>query len=280
MRNTQHPETKQNSRRGFFHSLGAATAVLTAAAQSKVHAQSGLYQFQFDSPTQILTAALIAEDLATTFYYNSLVGKAADDPVFQNDPGDKNYLRAALSEEIAHANLLRSLLNIPAAANDPVQTFYFPKGTFDTLNPESGAGVVPTLEALENAFIGAYLTAVRAFSFMAANTAMGRGVYYKLGNSNLSPDQLAYFSQVAASILGVEAEHRALVRVIGSKEPANNVCYQQTAGLDSVFSGPKSAVVALTPFLTPTTGPAYSFKEALDGSAAIALPCEFGPPAP
>jgi len=277
MQNKSQIEPTSGSRRGFL-SLGIATAALTAA--TKTYAQSGPAQFQFDTPVQILTAALIAEDLATTFYYHALTGKAADDQVFVDDPGDKNYLRAALGEEIAHANLLRSLLGIAAPANDPVQTFYFPQGTFDRLRPESGAGVVKTLEALENAFIGAYLTAVRAFSFMAANTAMNRGVYYKLGNSNLSPDQLSYFAQVSASILGVEAEHRALVRVIGGADPANNLCYQQTAGLDSVFTGPKSAVVALTPFLTPSTGPSFSLKTALDGAPSVSLPCEFGPPAP
>gem|GEM_PF-6154098 len=99
-----------------------------------------------------------------------------------------------------------------------------------------------------------------AFSLMAANTSTNRGVYYKLGNSNLSADQLAYFYQVCASIMGVEAEHRALGRIIGGQDPANNRCYQQTAGLDSVFTGTKSAVVALTPFLTPAIGPAFSLK--------------------
>lgn len=97
--------------------------------------------------------------------------------------------------------------------------------------------------------------------------------------ANLSADQLAYFSQVCASIMGVEADHRALGRVIGGQDPANNRCYQQTAGLDSVFTGPRSAVVALTPSLTPATGPAFSSQKALDKGAALTLPCElFGPP--
>ena len=262
-------------RRGFFRNLGLATATVTAAtAQPTASAP-----FQFDSPAQILTAALIAEDLATTFYYNFLAGKAAEDPAVAVELKNRNYLRAALKEEIEHANLLRSLLGISAAGADPIQTFYFPKGTFDKLDATTGAAALPILDALENAFIGAYLTAVRAFAFMAANTSTNRGVYYKLGNANLSADQLAYFSQVSASILGVEAEHRALGRVIGGQDPANNRCYQQTAGLDSVFTGTKSAVVALTPFLTPATGPAFSFKEALEKGAALSLPCEFGPPA-
>ncbi len=262
------------SRRGFFQKLGMATATVTAAT-----AQTASAPFQFDNPTQILTAALIAEDLATTFYYNALTGQAAQDPRLTEDPLDRNYLRAALRQEIEHANLLRSLLSIPGPTADPVQTFYFPRGSFDRLDAASGPAVLPLLDALENAFIGAYLTAVRAFSFMAANTSTNRGVYYKLGNVNLSADQLAYFAQVSASIMGVEAEHRALGRSIGGQDPANNLCYQQTAGLDSVFTGAKSAVVALTPFLTPSTGPGFSFKEALEKSPDLTLPCQFGPPA-
>jgi hypothetical protein len=44
----------------------------------------------------------------------------------------------------------------------PVQTFYFPAGVFDTLGP-----FIATLEALEDAFIGAYLNATGEFARMA-----------------------------------------------------------------------------------------------------------------
>ena len=64
--------------------------------------------------------------------------------------------------------------------------------------------------------------------------------------------------------MGVKSEHQALGGVIG--------------GLDSVFTGTKSAVVALTLSLTPSTGPAFSLKETLDKGAALTLPCEFSPP--
>ena len=203
----------------------------------------------------------------------------AEDPAVSVELKNKNDIRATLKEEFEHANLLRSLLGVAAPAADPIQTFYFPKGTFDKLDASTGAATLPILDSLENAFIGAYLTAVRAFVFMVANTSTNRGVYYKLGNSNLSANQLCYFSQVCALIMGVEAEHRALGRVTGGQDPANNRCHQQTAGVDSVFTGTKSAVVALTPFLTPSTGPAFSLKEELDKGAALTLPCELGPPA-
>jgi hypothetical protein len=58
---------------------------------------------------------------------------------------------------------LRELTGGTTARKDPVQTFYFPNGTFDNLN-----NFLSVLLALENAFIGAYPTAVHEFSQMAA----------------------------------------------------------------------------------------------------------------
>ncbi|MGH9376662.1 MAG: hypothetical protein ACRD1J_10955, partial [Terriglobia bacterium] len=149
------------------------------------------------------------------------------------------------------------------------QTFHFPYGSFSTLSP-----FLKLLDALENAFIGAYMTAVQEFALMAAQaTANPSSIPFR-------PRQLEYFVKVAASIMGVEAEHRVLGRVIGNENPANNLCYEQTDGLTTVYNGPKSAVVALTPFLTSSTGPAYSFQAALQGSRSVSLPCSGGPPAP
>jgi len=72
--------------------------------------------------------------------------------------------------------------------------------------------------------------------------------------------------------MGVECEHRALGRVIGAFRPANNLTYEQTDGITNVFNGPTSAVAALTPFLTPSNGPAYSFQTALKNQASVSLP--------
>lgn len=119
-----------------------------------------------DTAQEIFTAALIAEDLASTFYYNGLVGPVIMDPnlagpggsatnvTAAGNFGNVDYFRAALSEEIAHANLLRALIGKTSSTTDPVQTFYLPTGTFDTLAAFTGV-----LDALENAFIGAYLNA-------------------------------------------------------------------------------------------------------------------------
>ena len=275
------------ARRNFFRNmgkigLGAAASGLVLSELPKLQGQTTSAQ---DTANQIITAALVAEDLATTFYYNGLVGAVITDPNLAGPGGtalmpsasgnvpNVDYLRAALSQEISHANLLRAVGNLgTAAATDPYQTFYFPAGTFTTL-----AAFTNILEALESAFIGAYLTAVREFSTLAAQTSssVADGPY----GGPYSAGQLEYFAQVAASIMGVEAEHRVLGGVILNQNQPNNLNYEQTDGLLSVYNGPNSAVVALTPFLTPSTGPAYSLAAALTGSASLGLASTGNPPA-
>jgi len=257
--------------------LGVAAATLIGGSVTTLAAQqiiakadsSGVQDpITKDTPAQIFTAALIAEDLATTFYYNGLAGAVLEDPALagpggtvthapQGDQDNVNYLRAALFEEITHANLFRELLGISGAANDPEQTFYFPAGTFDTLTPFIG-----TLEALENAFIGAYLAAIREFARMAAVAGSG---------SNFTSGELAYFSQVSASIMGVECEHRVLGHDIASFTPANNRNYEAVDGIRSVYNGSHSAVTALTPFLTASTGPAFTLADALANAPTVWL---------
>ena len=273
------------ARRAFLKSsrivgLGAAAALFAGA--SKVMAQTG--PRPIDDANQIFTAALVAEDLATTFYYNGLIGPVIMAPALagpngtalnpnpnNSNPGNIAYLRAALYQEIQHANLLRSLLGISDPSGDPYQTFYFPSGSFDTL-----PSFITLLEALESAFIGAYTIAVFEFGQLAAFATHAYCANGSVGP--YSPDQLEYFGEVAASILGVEAEHRALGRVIGNKNPANNLNYESTDGLTSVYNGPNSAVAALTPFLTSTTGPAYSLATAFANAPTLQLMTTGNPP--
>jgi hypothetical protein len=268
--------------------LGVASAVaastgLVGTSFTKLFAQSGASE---DTANEIFTAALIAEDLATVFYYQGLIGGVIMDPNLAGpggtainpdqppagNPGNVDYLRAALTEEIMHANLLRAQLGMTGGPSmDPYQEFYFPAGTFDSLTP-----FITTLEALEDAFIGAYLVAVREFASLAVRATPGTPIGPPGGPYNAS--QLAYFSQVAASILGVEAEHRVLGNVISNTNPANNVCFESTDGLTSVYNGSNSAVVALTPFLTPSTGPGFTLLNALSNAKALELPCSGAPP--
>jgi hypothetical protein len=248
-----------------------------------------------DTAQEIFTAALIAEGLATTMYYNSLVGGVIQDPNLAGPGGsltnpaslaNVGYLQGALSEEIAHANLLRELIGGTTVGKDPVQTFYFPTGTFDTL-----ANFLPILLALENAFIGAYLTAVHEFSLMAAKLEPYEREQRDPSGKPYRRKDLAYFSQVAASIMGVESEHRTLARALPGISvgntvfagidvfPADNLNYEQTDGLKSVYNGANSAVAALTPFITAGAGKtAFSYATAISGSSGVSVPTTGGLP--
>jgi hypothetical protein len=238
-----------------------------------------------DTVAEIATAALIAEDLATTFYYNGLVGGVIQDPnlagpggtadnvTSSGNLGNVNYIQAALTEEISHANLLRGLLKIPAASSDPVQTFYFPAGTFDTIGPFLGL-----LDALENAFIGAYLNAIQEFSRMAS-LVRGSDSRREWNSKAYSAEELDYLAKVSAAIMGIECEHRVLGRVISNSNPANNRNYETNDGITAVYNGSSSAVVALTPFLTPSTGPGFSLQTALSNQGSVSIPVAGAPPA-
>lgn len=267
-------------RRNFFRKagmfgIGAAASGLLASS-TKAHAQENSSQIA-DTTAEILTAFLIAEDLATTFYYNGLSGPVVQDPNLAGpggsprniqstgNAGNVNYLQAALIEEIKHANLFREVLNGSSAkvTSDPYQTFYFPAGTFDTLTP-----FLATLNALENAFIGAYLLLVQEFSAKAALAASGK---LTGADASYSAAQYENFALIGASILGVEAEHRVLGRVIGNQNPANNLNFEQLDGLTAIYNGKASAVLALTPFLTPSTGPGYSVAVAVANYRVVTL---------
>ncbi len=269
------------SRRKLLAIAAGATGAVVAG--SRVTSAFAADNTSGDTAQQIAIAALVAEDLATTFYYNGLVGLVIQDTslagkngtatqVAQNthksNVGNVDYLRAALQEEIDHANLLRPYGGFSGTGgSDPYQTFYFPNGTFDTLSP-----FLAILDALENAFIGAYLAAVKEFAQLAADA----------GSGTTAAATYESLAQVAASILGVESEHRVLGRVIGNQNPANNLCYEQQDGISSVYNPPASsgsAVYALTPFLTAGAGKsAYSLATALAGAPSVSLACTGNPP--
>lgn len=240
-----------------------------------------------DTVANILTAALIAESLAITTYYTGLSssGVITDSNLAGSGGTAVNisasgsqinvaYLQGALLEEISHAQTLRSLLGLStsgsgdAAAGIP-QTFYYPSGTFDSLQ-----GFLPVLVALETAFIGAYMTAVEEFASMAAgyNGFSSTQANPASSSSNLTQADLILYAKVAASILGVESEHRALVRGIPSVTlsspnyaglnliPANNVNYESTDGLTGLInsvggSSTTTAAAALGPFIASGTNP-------------------------
>jgi hypothetical protein len=203
------------NRRRFLTGLGAAGAVagtvaITGCGSSSM--ASAQATSTTDTAQQIFTAALIAEDLAITMYYNALVGGVIQDPNLAGTGGSATnvtangslanvgYLRGALAEEISHANLLRAQLNLSASTADPVQTFYFPSGTFDNLT-----NFFPIIIALETAFIAAYMTAVEEFSLMLGNVSPYSSTQMNTSGTAYTPAQLAAFAKISAAILGVEA---------------------------------------------------------------------------
>ncbi len=296
------------NRRSFLSSVGLFG--LGAAAGTVIGCSSGQTQLvkpvqaaaTTDTAAQIFTAALIAENLAITTYFNALTGAVIQDSNLAGSGGSATnvsasgsavnvaYLRAALSEEVSHAVLLRTLLGLATDGSGDVAAgvpamFYYPTGTFDTLS-----GFLPILLALETAFIGAYMTAVEEFASMAAgyNNFSATQANPAASGTNYTQAQLINFAKVSASILGVESEHRALARAIPSVTvgspmfagitvlPADNLNYESDAGLTGLIVGSSSATTAaaaLGPFLSSSSSNSagFSLATALSGSLAVSL---------
>ena len=181
---------------------------------------------------EIANTALVAEQLATTFYYTGLTAPAIlHDRRCAGASGDPNavapdgntvnvaFLQAALDQEQKHAQVLTN-----AGATSPFTSFYFPATTFDRLGFTSEVGTfLWVLDHLETAFISTYLAASKRFG-------------------DLGRIDLAVF---ALRVLGVECQHRALYRVVSNDDPADNVTLE-VVNFDCVGN----AVPLLAPFLT------------------------------
>ncbi len=187
-----------------------------------------------DTIHSILSAALMTERLTTTLYYQALTTPAilrdsrlcglSADP---NRPGQApngapqhvRFLQAALDAEVKHAALLTN-----AGAVSPHREFYFPPMTFARLglstHRDSFLGV---LEMLEAASVAMYIAAA--------------GQFARLGRHDLTA--------LAGQIMGIEAEHRALGRVIAGMRPPNNLTLETASFTHSGAIG-----AALHPFLT------------------------------
>ena len=185
-----------------------------------------------ESVQDIINIALIAEHLATTFYYRGLTtpavqrdrrasGSSADPHRVAPDgtPANVAFLQAALDQERKHAQILANV-----GATSPYQSFYFPAGAFDGLGFTSHVGTfLWVLDHLETAFIGAYIAAVQRFGELER------------------PD----LATVALRFLGVECQHRALYRAISRDDPADNITLEVAQ-----FAHIGEAAGALAPFLT------------------------------
>lgn len=195
-----------------------------------------------ESVRSLLSTALIAEHVATTFYYagltsfgvmhNQALGGSSTDPNNpglppNGSPGHVRYLQAALDAEAKHAALLAQ-----AGAISPHTRFYFPPTTFatmgNTLNRGSFLGVMDVLETL---LMGLYIAA----------------------SADLMHARRHDLALLTAQMMGVEAEHRTLGRVIANVTPANSLTLEQAP-----FGCADEAAMTLQPFLTGTR---YLFAE-------------------
>lgn len=213
---------------GAAVALGAMAEPLLGISGQAFAATSG----PFEPIPQILGLALTAEQLATTFYYTGIYSTATLPQ--STNAGNIPYLQAALDSENFHAQLLQNAGGVSVAGPNPM--FYFPQGTF-----ASDTSFLGVLEALETAFIAAYLAAIYQFGIQ--------------GRSDLA--------QVAGEIMGVEAEHRVLGRQILTDFTAlkvpNNLLLEQSEGTSVA-----AVAQALIPFLSPN-----NFSGASDGPYAL-----------
>jgi hypothetical protein len=139
----------------------------------------------------ILNVAATAEALGITFYYQGI-----QSGFFQqlNQP-QQWYLQAALDEERNHLGFLQSKGALPSTTQ-----FFFPDSAFTDRTV-----FLSVLDALENLFIGAYLAATRRFA--------------ELGQPLLA--------EIAAQIMGVEAEHRILGRLVAAEPRPHDLCLER-----------------------------------------------------
>jgi hypothetical protein len=149
-----------------------------------------------DPVTDFGNAAVGAERIGITFYDNALgllspfgvPGDVAKGTLLNS--AHRLYFEAARNQEDEHRKVLESL-----GLSFPFSTFSFPAGTFTSASSMLAFG-----EQLESIFIGAYLGAIK----VAASA------------SN------AFIAEAAAQIVGIECEHRVLIRDIAGEDPPND----------------------------------------------------------
>jgi Ferritin-like domain len=152
-------------------------------------------------------AAVGAERIAVAFYSNAL-GLASSFGVSADlakgtllNAAHREYFEAARNQEASHLATLLSL-----GLSFPFTKFAFPAGTF-----QSAPAMLAMGEQLENIFIGAYLGAIK----VSATVADSLGIFV---------------AEAAAQIMGVECEHRVLIRDIAGEDPPNNRFYEGDVG--------------------------------------------------
>lgn len=166
-----------------------------------------------ESTQDILNSLLMAEQVALTLYFTALTTPAiVSHPYLAGASGDLQQVAsngnrvnaanilAALDQERQHTQLLAR-----TGARSAHTRVYFPAGTFAGLGyTRSPYTFLWVLDHIETALVGAYLAAAQHFAF----------------------HHMAGMAQFAARVLGTEAQHRALGRMVSGDAPANNVALE------------------------------------------------------
>lgn len=141
-------------------------------------------QGEGDDAQTMLNLAATAETFACVHYFNAI--NSADALGLSED--EVNWLKSFLDSELKHKQFLESNGAVPVATE-----FYVPETLFS-----DRAVFVETTNTAENWFVAAYLAATRRFA--------------ELGEPLLAA--------TTAQVSGVEAEHQALIRLMGGLQPS------------------------------------------------------------
>ena len=210
------------ARRRFISRTAAASGAVALAATRVAPALAAL------DPNPVLDfgdAAVGAERIGIAFYGNALgIGSSYSCPkdlakgTLLNS-SHREYFQAAMNQETQHLATLQSL-----GLTFPYSTFSFPAGTF-----QSAPAMLAFGEQLESIFIGAYLGAILAGA--TAGGSLGIAV-----------------AELAGQIVGIECEHRVLIRDINGEDPPNDRYFEgnQTPGPNTTLgnTGVRSTVYA------------------------------------
>jgi hypothetical protein len=172
------------SRRSFLKGSAVATGA-SVASFSSLFGYSRLFaQGEGDDPQTILNLAATAETFACVHYYNVLENAEA----LMLTEEEQNWVKSFLDSEMKHKQFLEANGAVPVATE-----FYVPGNLFT-----DRATFVATSNTAENWFVAAYLAATRRFA--------------ELGEPLLAA--------TASQVSGVEAEHQALIRLMGDLQPS------------------------------------------------------------
>lgn len=186
-----------------------------------------------DDPATIIGVALVAEFLAVTFQTNAVANASA----LGFDAPTLTTIQAILAEEAIHVRYLQAYGAVPAYGTDAQAAFSFPANVFS-----DKATYASTAVLLESAFVAAYMAAVRDFA----------------------ADARADLAMLAYQIGAVEAEHRALSRLVGSFVPFSDIAFESNL-IGSVADA--ATFLSNQGFLSPTAGNTYNYLDVLSTNA-------------